>query len=155
MALFEASKGIAALLGLLGLLSLLHHDLHRLALELIGHMGLSPAQRYPGLFMDAVDKLNVTPVRTVVLVGSLYVAVRLIEAWGLWHDKVWGEWFGIIACAVYIPLEVQHIVRHTSWQAALVLVFNIALVLILLAKLLMRRRAHQASVQKLIPERYV
>jgi uncharacterized membrane protein (DUF2068 family) len=139
MALFEAAKGVAALLGLLGLLGLLHHDLHRLALELIGHVGLSPVQHYPALLLDMVDRLNVTPVRTLVLLGGLYAAVRFVEAWGLWWDRAWGEWFGAAASGVYIPLEVQHILRHASWQAVLVLAFNAALVLVLLARLMQRR----------------
>lgn len=139
MALFEAAKGVAALLGLLGLLGLLHHDLHKLALELIGHVGLRPAQRYPALLLDMADKLNVTPVHTLVLLGGLYASVRFVEAWGLWRDKAWGEWFGVVASGVYIPLEVQHILRHTTWQAMLVLAFNVALVLVLLARLMQRR----------------
>lgn len=143
MALFEAAKGVAALLGLLGLLGLLHHDLHKLALELIGHVGLSPAQRYPALLLDMVDRLNVTPVHTLVLLGGLYAAVRFVEAWGLWRDRAWGEWFGVAASGVYIPLEVQHILRHTSWQAMLVLAFNVALVLVLLARLMQRRAQAQ------------
>ena len=90
MALFEALKGVAALAGLLGLLSLLHHDLHHLAVELIGHFGMAPGQRYPDILLQAVDKVNVTPVHTLVLVGCLYSSVRFIEAWGLWWDKRWG-----------------------------------------------------------------
>jgi uncharacterized membrane protein (DUF2068 family) len=139
MALFEAVKGVAALLGLLGLLGLLRHDLHKLALELIGHAGLSPAQRYPALLLDMADRLNVTPVHTLVLLGGLYVAVRFVEAWGLWRDKAWGEWFGTVASGIYIPLELQHILRHPSWQAMLVLAFNVVLVLVLLARLMQRR----------------
>lgn len=91
MAVFEATKGVAALLGLWGVLSLLHHDIHRLVLELIGHAGLSPQQRYPALLLQAADALNVTPVSTLVLLGCLYAAVRFIEAWGLWQDKAWGS----------------------------------------------------------------
>lgn len=140
MAWFEASKGLAALLGLLGLLSLLHHDVHKLALELIGHVGLSPAQHYPGLLLEAVDRLNVTPVRTVVLVGCLYACVRFVEAWGLWQDKAWGEWFGVLSCAIYIPFEVGHLLQSTHWQGALVLAFNLALIVLLLARLRQRRR---------------
>jgi len=140
MALFEATKGVAALLGLWGVLSLLHHDIHRLALELIGHVGLSPHQRYPALLLQAADALNVTPIRTLVLLGCLYAAVRFIEAWGLWRDKAWGEWFGVLASTIYIPFELRHLLHRSSWQAILVLVFNIALVLVLLARLIQKRR---------------
>lgn len=149
MALFEALKGVAALMALLGLLSLLHHDLHHLAMELIGHFGLSPDQRYPSLLLDAVDRLNVTPVHTLVLLGGLYAVVRFVEAWGLWLDKSWGEWFGVLASAVYIPFEVRHVMHKSSWQAVLVLVFNLLLVLVLLARLMQRRK--EAAARCLTP----
>ena len=74
VAVFEALKGVAALLGLLGLLGLLHHDLHRLALELIGHFGLSPNARYPAALVAWVDKINATPIHTLVLLGSAYMS---------------------------------------------------------------------------------
>ena len=91
VAIFEALKGVAALLGLLGLLSLLKHDLHHLVLEWIGHVGLSPQQHFPALLVEAVDRVNATPVHTLVLLGSAYIAMRWLEAWGLWRDRAWGD----------------------------------------------------------------
>jgi len=141
IAIFEALKGFAALLGLLGLLSLLHHDLHRLALELIGHVGLSPEARYPAVLIGWVDKINATPIHTLVLLGGTYIAVRWLEAWGLWQDKAWGEWLGALSSGLYIPLEVQHLLAHRHWQGALVLLLNIVVVAVLLRRLQLRRKA--------------
>ena len=90
--------------------------------------------------MQAVDRLNVTPVHTLVLLGGLYAAGRFVEAWGLWRDKAWGEWFGVFCSGIYIPFELRHAVLHQHWQAWLVLAFNIVLVLVLLARLRQRRR---------------
>lgn len=140
MALLEAGKGVAALLGLLGVLSLLHHDLHALALELIGHVGLSPAQHYPQLLLQAIDQFNMTPVHTLVWMGGLYVTVRFAEAWGLWRDRVWGEWLGVISSGVYIPFEIHHVWWHRHWQGALVLLLNMVLVCVLLLRLRQRQR---------------
>ena len=47
IAIFEATKGVAALASTIGLLALLHHDLHHLALELVGHFGLNPTEHFP------------------------------------------------------------------------------------------------------------
>ena len=141
VAIFEGLKGIAALLGLLGLLSLLHHDIHRLALELVGHFGLSPNARYPALLIQAVDKLNATPIHTVVLLGAAYIVIRSAEAWGLWYDKPWGEWLGALSCGIYIPLEVKHIMAKPHWQGVAVLVLNVALMLILLWRIYQRKHA--------------
>lgn len=141
IAIFEALKGVAALLGLLGLLSLLHHDLHRLALELIGHFGLSPNARYPAVLISWVDKINATPIHTLVLLGATYIALRWLEAWGLWHDKAWGEWLGALSSGLYIPLEIQHLLAHRHWQGAVVLLLNIVVVAVLLRRLYLRRKA--------------
>ena len=141
VAIFEALKGLAALCGLLGLLSLLHHDVHRLALELIGHFGLSAEAHYPAALIAAVDKINATPVHTLVLLGSAYTALRWLEAWGLWHDKAWGEWLGALSAGLYIPLEIRHLLAHHHWQGALVLLLNLVLVAVLLRRLYLRRKA--------------
>ncbi|QIL80498.1 DUF2127 domain-containing protein [Diaphorobacter sp. HDW4A] len=145
VALFEAAKGLAALLGLLGLLTLLHHDMHRLAVELIGHFGLSPYAHHPEMLINAVDNLVGTPTHTIVLLGSAYIALRWVEAWGLWHDKAWGEWFGALSSGLYIPLEIRHIFIARHWQGVVVLLLNIALMLILFWRIADRRRTAAIS----------
>ena len=42
IAVFEALKGSLALIAGVGVLGLLHRDLHQIATALIGHVGLSP-----------------------------------------------------------------------------------------------------------------
>ena len=143
VALFEATKGVAALAALLGWLSLMHHDVHRLALELIGHFRLDPHSHYPELLLHYVDALNVTSLRTTLLVGSAYVGLRWIEATGLWLGRAWGEWIGALGGLVYLPFELRHVWLTPTWQGALVVAFNIALVAFLGWRL-WRRRLHAA-----------
>lgn len=140
VAIFEALKGVAALLGLLGLLSLLKHDVHHLVLEWIGHVGLSPNQHFPALLMALVDRVNATPVHTLVWLGCAYIALRWTEAWGLWQDKAWGEWLGVVSCGIYVPLEVRHLWQAPHWQGAAVLAVNVALMAVLALRLQQRRR---------------
>lgn len=140
VAIFEALKGLAAFLGLLGLLQLLKHDLHHLALEWIGHTGLAPQQHYPALLLQAVDHINATPIHTLVWLGGLYITARWVEAWGLWHDRAWGEWLGVLSCGIYVPLEVRHLWHSPHWQGAAVLVTNLALMAVLALRLRERRR---------------
>jgi hypothetical protein len=47
IAIFEAIKGIAALAAIRGMLDLMHRDVRRLAIELIGRFGLTPTVRQP------------------------------------------------------------------------------------------------------------
>ena len=141
VAIFEALKGVAALLGLLGLLSLLKHDLHHLVLEWIGHVGLSPQQHFPALLVEAVDRVNATPVHTLVLLGSAYIAMRWLEAWGLWRDRAWGEWLGVLSCGLYVPMEALHLWHAPHWQGAAVLLLNLAFMAVLALRLQQRRAA--------------
>lgn len=139
IAVFEATKGLAAIAALLGWLALMHHDVHRLALEWIGHFGLDPQSHFPELLLHSVDALNVTPVRTTVLLGSAYAALRWLEAGGLWFDRAWGEWIGALGSGVYVPFELVHLRHSPAWQGAVVVCFNVALVLFLCWRLWQRR----------------
>lgn len=112
IAVFEGIKGLAALASSIGLLSLLHHDVRHLALELVGHFGLDPAQHYPALLLHYVDVLNSTPVSTLLWMASVYVGVRLTEAYGLWFGRRWGEWLGAFSSGIYIPFE------RVTWRTA-------------------------------------
>jgi uncharacterized membrane protein (DUF2068 family) len=140
IATYEASKGLAALAAALGLLALLHRDLHHLALEWIGHFHLNPTSPYPAEFLAAVDATQSTPTATLLALAGLYIAARFIEAFGLWHARAWGEWFGALSGGIYVPFELRHVARHPSWQAALVLVFNLCLVAYLVFRIRRRRR---------------
>lgn len=151
VALFEATKGLAALAALLGWLSLMHHDLHHLALELIGHFELDPHSHYPALLLRYVDALNVTPVRTTVLLGSAYVSLRWIEAYGLWLERAWGEWLGALSGAVYVPFELRHLWHVPTWQSMVVLLFNIAVVAFLGVRLWRRRSPDLARPSRRTP----
>ncbi|MFC4277303.1 DUF2127 domain-containing protein [Achromobacter aloeverae] len=145
IALFEALKGVAALGASIGLLSLLHHDLRKMVVDLIGHFGLDPGGRYPRTLLHYADVLQDTSVRVLVSLAVAYVALRLVEAYGLWHDRIWGEWLGALSGAIYIPFEVRHLLHAPSAFAALVVAAN-ALIVIFLAAQLWRRRAVPARV---------
>jgi uncharacterized membrane protein (DUF2068 family) len=141
IAVFEGLKGLAAIASSIGLLSLLHHDLHHLALELVGHFGLDPAQHYPALLLHYVDALNATPVSTLMLFASVYVSTRLVEAYGLWQGRRWGEWLGALSGALYVPFEVRHLIHQPNFSSLAVLSLNVAMVVFLALQLRQRRAA--------------
>lgn len=128
IAILEAAKGLLALAAALGLFSLLHHDLHRLASALISHVGLDPGSHYPGLLLQAVDVLKDTSLRTLMAVATVYISLRLAEAWGLWHGRSWGEWLGALSGAVYLPWEARHLMHQPGFISAAVLLLNAAVV---------------------------
>ena len=128
IALFEAVKGAVALAAGLGLLGLLHYDVRRLALALLWRFHLDPEMHYPELLLHYADLLNGINLRTMAPVAIAYIAVRWLEAYGLWKEKAWAEWLAALSGALYIPLEVAHLVHRPSLINAGVLLANIGVV---------------------------
>lgn len=128
VAVFEAFKGFAALAAGMGLLGLLHRDVHQLALALLWRFHLDPDLRLPALLLHYADALSAINLRTLAPIAVGYIVIRLLEGWGLWKEKVWAEWLGALSGAIYIPLEVAHLMHRTTFINAGVLLFNVAMV---------------------------
>ncbi len=139
IALFEAVKGFGALAISLGVLALIHTDMRALVVNLIGTVGMDPEARYPAMLLHYVDIFAEANKVPLLLVVAAYVAVRLTEAWGLWFQRPWGEWLGALSGALYVPLEVRHLLSKQNWTSVLVLALNLAVVTYL-GWLLWRRR---------------
>jgi len=128
IAVFEAVKGATALAASLGLLSLLHQDLHRLAVELIERFGLNPGERYPAIILHYADVLADANFRSLVLLAVAYAALRLCEAYGLWRQRTWGQWLGALSGALYVPFEVRHLMHQMTVLGVMVLAVNVLVV---------------------------
>jgi uncharacterized membrane protein (DUF2068 family) len=140
IAIFEAVKGIAAFAAVIGVLELMHRDVRHLAMELIGHFGLNPDARYPEIILHYADLLPGANVRSLVVLASAYILVRLAEAYGLWNDRAWGEWLGALSGGLYIPFEITHMMHRPSIINAAVLGGNIFVVGFLVFQLWRRPR---------------
>ena len=143
IAAFEATKGLAALAGLIGVLDLLHHDVRAVVLTLIGRFGLDPESHYPSLLLHYADLLPEADVHMLVMLASAYIALRFIEATGLWLNKAWGEYLGALSGGIYIPFEVMHFMHEPSWMNAFIVALN-ATIVGYLAYALWRRHQHKA-----------
>ena len=147
IALFEAIKGFAALIASIGLLHLLNHDVRQMVLSLLWRFHLDPETRYPELLLHYADLLSAINLRTMAPVALGYITIRLAEAYGLWKEKIWGEWLGALSGALYIPLEVAHLMHSTTIFNAGVLLANILMVGFLGFQLWRRRHASRVISQ--------
>lgn len=141
IAVYEAFKGLLALLLLVGLFSLIHHDLRRIAFNMIGRYGLVEHPHYAAMLEHGADVLSDTNKGLIMGLGFAYAALRFAEAYGLWHDWAWGEWIGALSGGLYLPFEVMHMIRSPHWSSVLVFVFNLLMVVYLSARLYTRRKA--------------
>ena len=140
IAVFEAIKGIAALAALIGVLDLMHRDVRHLAIELIGRFGLNPDARYPSILLHYADLLPDANVHSLVFLALGYILVRLLEAYGLWNDRAWGEWLGALSGGLYIPFEIGHLMHRPSVISAGVLAGNVFVVSFLAFQLWRRHK---------------
>ena len=128
VALFEGAKGALVLITGFGLLAFIHRDLHNAAEEVVRHFHLNPAHHYPRIFLDAAARVNATQLWLLALSAFLYAVVRFIEAFGLWHGKLWAAWFGVLSGCIYIPVELIEVVHGLTWAKLTVLSVNVAIV---------------------------
>ncbi|MEO5735175.1 MAG: DUF2127 domain-containing protein [Rubrivivax sp.] len=128
MALFEAAKGLGALAVGLGLRTLVHRQLARHRCQPHRHCRMEPDAHYPAMPLHFVDIFTEAKKVPALLVVAAYVTVRLSEAWRLWFQRSRGERLGAVSGALYLPLEVRHLLLKQTWYSALILSFNAAVV---------------------------
>src|SRR5689334_8123103 len=128
VALLEAGKAAIVIVAGLGLLSLLHRDLHSIATHLVATLHLNPAKKYPRIFIDAADQL--TDARLWMLAGLalLYAVFRGIEAYGLWRERTWAEWFALVTGGIYLPFEFYELSKGVNGFKVAAVVVNLAIV---------------------------
>jgi len=95
---------------------LLRHDvdLQDAAMNVLDFLHIDPDRRLAGMFIDAAGKVMDWNVIFVGVGAFAYSALRFIEAYGLWCERVWAEWLAIISGSLYIPMEVIELVRHAT-----------------------------------------
>lgn len=142
IAIFEAIKGVAALIAIFGVLDLMSHDVRHLAIELIGHFKLNPDAHFPSVLLHYADILPGADLHSLVILASGYTALRLFEAYGLWDGRVWAEWLGSLSGGLYIPFEIRHVIHRPAVINGVVLAVNIFVVSYLIVRL-WRRRSKQ------------
>jgi uncharacterized membrane protein (DUF2068 family) len=142
VAVFEGLKGVLVFIAGFGLLSLVHRDAQGTAERLVQHLHLNPARHIPQIFIEAARHVDDTGLRTLAAFAFVYAVVRFIEAYGLWKNKLWAEWFAIISGSIYLPIEVYEIFEHMTWMIVMVLLLNAFIVGYLLFVRLMARSDH-------------
>jgi len=128
VALFEAAKGLLVVIVGFGLLAVIHKDLPSAAERLVRHFHLDPARHYPRIFIDAAQHVTDRYLWAMAFSALLYSVVRFVEAYGLWHQKQWAKWFGLLSGAMYVPVELVEIMRGATWPKVTILVINSGIV---------------------------
>jgi uncharacterized membrane protein (DUF2068 family) len=152
VAFAEAAKGVLVLLVGFGLLSLIHHDLQRHAEALVRHLHMNPASHIPKVFLDFSERLPQERLAPYAAGAAVYVALRFIEAYGLWKDRMWAEWLAAISGGIYLPVELYEMLQRFSWPRITVFLVNLFVVAFMVYRLWQRRRQVVAVAKAALPE---
>jgi len=144
IACVEAAKGAVVLAAGLGALELIGSDVQLAAEKLVMQFHLNPAHEIPRIFVEIAR--NATPAHLVVLAigATTYATIRFAEAYGLWRERVWAEWLGVISGAIYVPWELWELLHGITALKLGLLAVNLAIVGYLF-RALKRSRSRNAS----------
>jgi len=133
VAVFEAAKGLLVLLTGFALFSGLNQDLEEIAEKVVTLLHLNPAHELPRIFLDAARNLSDMHLQWLAWLAMLYALVRFAEAYGLWKQFKWAEWFAVISSSAYIPFELYELTRPGFfWPKFAALLINAGIVVWLL-----------------------
>lgn len=128
VALLEAAKGAVVVIAGFGLMALVHRDVQAVAEDIVRHLHINPARHFPHIFLDAAAAATDARLWTLALAAMLYAIIRFAEAFGLWREQSWAEWFGIFSGAIYLPLEVYELTVRVSVIKVCILLVNLVVV---------------------------
>jgi uncharacterized membrane protein (DUF2068 family) len=132
IAVFEAGKGLLAVMLGIWLLSLVHKDLQNVAEHLLHFLHkvfhLHPDGRVARSIVRGAR--NLTPGNLHLwIAGTLaYSVIRFVEAGGLWLERSWAEWFALISGGLYIPIEIYELAHRPTPIKWAVLATNLLIV---------------------------
>ena len=128
VALLEAAKGIVVVIAGFGLMALIHRDVQTVAEDIVRHLHINPAMQFPRIFLDAAAAATDARLWALALGAMTYACIRFAEAYGLWRDQPWAEWFGILTGGLYLPVEIYELTVHVSPIKICILLVNLLVV---------------------------
>lgn len=132
IATVELTKGLVVLAAGFGALSLVHRDVWDVAYSLLRFLHINHRHHYAAVFLRLAEGVTDRELLLVAAGAALYSTVRFIEAYGLWRERAWAEWFAAISGAVYLPFEIHEILRRPTWFNAAILLINLGIVVYML-----------------------
>jgi len=148
VSIFEAGKGVLVFSLALFLSSFVSRDLPGIIAEFRTRWNVDPSSHIPALAKMLMHDLT-TGLRLhfLIMLAAIYALMRFVEAYGLWFEKRWAEWFALLSGGVYLPVELYELAKGFSWLKTGVLAINLVIVGYMLI-LLIRGRATAAGAER-------
>jgi uncharacterized membrane protein (DUF2068 family) len=147
VAIFETTKAAIVLLLGCGLFHFMNENLDEVAERFVQVLHVNPEGKLSNLFFKLASHFSDRNLWVLALGALAYASVRLTEAYGLWREREWAQWFSLLSTALYLPPELYWMLHHPSWLRCAVLVSNIAILLLMLTLCVNRRSAIVRNTQ--------
>ena len=132
VAIYEVVKGVGALFGAVALWlwhADLDHWLVRATASWRQNFGHFLAPQIESSLQIAQQASKNWPLFLLLIFA--YASLRFIEAYGLWQDKTWAYWFGVVGYGIFIPIELYYlIVSPFDWFKLGILITNIIIIIV-------------------------
>ncbi len=132
IATLEALKGTVVFAAGFGLLALLHKDAPNVADHILRALHFDPEGHVSHVFLRAADKVTDAKLWAAAAGALVYSTVRFIEAYGLWHARVWAEWFALLSGTIYLPWEIYELLARATPVRWALLLLNLTIILYML-----------------------
>jgi uncharacterized membrane protein (DUF2068 family) len=131
--MFEVTKAAIVLLLGCGLFHFMHKNLDDVAERVVQVLHVNPEGKLSNLFFELASHSSDRNLWVLALGTLAYASVGLTEAYGLWREREWAQWFSLFSTALYLPPELYWMLHHPNWPRCVVLVTNIVILLFMLS----------------------
>ncbi|PYX36138.1 MAG: DUF2127 domain-containing protein [Acidobacteria bacterium] len=146
VASLELAKGLVVLLLGFGAVSLVHKDAWDVAETLLHFLHVNPDHHhYAQVFLNLADNVTDAKLWAMAAGAAAYSIVRFVEAYGLWRERPWAEWFALISGTLYVPFEAYELVRRVTAVHLAVLLINLGIVFYMLYLRLTARKEAETT----------
>ena len=79
--------------------------------------------------VNRVLDLSSTAINWVAVGLFVYAGMLLVESYGLWLIRRWGEYFSVVVTSVFLPLEIWELTEKFTWLKVALTAVNVAAVI--------------------------
>jgi uncharacterized membrane protein (DUF2068 family) len=134
IAIFKFGKGLILIAAGITAAALLHSGIEPTLHRWVNILWIGRESRLVERLIEKVASIDRKQLEFAEVGTFVYAAVFLTEGTGLFLRQRWAEYLTIVITASFIPFEIYVMLRRFSFERAIVLVINIAVVVYLVRK---------------------
>ncbi|MHA2939098.1 DUF2127 domain-containing protein [Vibrio sp. RC27] len=128
VALFAMARAALAFLACYGIYVLAGQNIPELIYDIAETINISRENQHVTKLAHKAEMITPGNLQVVIALVFLYGLIRIVEAYGLWNQYLWTEWFSFISGSIYIPFELYECVTSPSILSYVVLAINLTIV---------------------------